>query len=112
MPKCLERAKWKYILAGHFIYTNDRSPHSHSTARLQRKTITDAAKDVLKPVNDVASAAALKGVEGVEAVSNAAKSTIAGSSKTAEGTLDNAKGELKKAQGEAQSKAEELKQKM
>lgn len=33
---------------------------------MQRKTITETAKDALKAVNDVASKAALKGVEGTE----------------------------------------------
>lgn len=47
-----------------------------------------------------------------EVVTNAAKSTIAGSAKTAEGMMDQAKGSAKKAQGQAESKAEEVKQKI
>lgn len=87
-----------------------------SQARIARKSITDTAKDALKTVNDVASRAALKGVEGTEKVTEAAKSTVAGtvagSGKTAEGMMDKAKGEAKKMQGQAESKAEEVKQKL
>jgi len=108
-----------------------QSTRLFSTARLQRKTITDTAKDALTTVNEVASNAALKGVEATESVTNAAKATVAGSTKYAEGVADQVKGEAskasgnyteglggqikgeaKKVQGQAESKAEELKQKL
>lgn len=78
---------------------------------MSRKTITETAKDALKTVNEVASSAALKGVEGGEAVANAAKSTLAGSSSSLSGTADQLKGSAKKLKGEAESKVEEIKQK-
>lgn len=58
---------------------------------------------------DVASKAALKGVEGAEALRDGAAAATAGLSSKSEGTADKLKGEAKQLKGEAESKAEEVK---